>query len=462
MYTMAKMWAGRFSKEVDETVNAFNSSIAFDSRMYRQDIMGSIAHAGMLGKCGIIPVEDSEKIIISLKEILADIENGKLAFDPCAEDIHMFIEAELTARLGETGKRLHTARSRNDQVALDIRLCLREETTEVIRLAKELISALCDIAGKHTQTIMPGYTHLQRAQPVTLAHHLCAYASMLLRDVGRLSDAAKRMNECPLGCGALAGTTYPIDREMTAAELGFCTPVINSLDGVSDRDFCVELACAISLLMTHLSRFSEEIILWCSWEFRFIELDDAYATGSSIMPQKKNPDITELIRGKTGRCTGNLITLLTMLKGTPLAYNKDMQEDKEAIFDSFDTVKLCLSTFTPMLQTMRVLKDNMRQAAAKGFINATDCADYLVKKGMAFRDAYKITGGLVALCIQKNLTLETLPIEDYKTASPLFGTDIYTAIALETCVGQRKSLGGPSPEAVSAQLAELKKRLENS
>lgn len=458
---MAKMWAGRFSKEVDETVNAFNSSIAFDCRMYRQDIMGSIAHARMLGKCGIIPLEDSEEIISELKKILSDIESGILEFDPYAEDIHMFIEAELTSRLGEIGKRLHTARSRNDQVALDIRLFLREETSEVIKLTKELITALCDMAQKHKETIMPGYTHLQRAQPITFAHHLCAYASMFLRDISRLSDAASRMNECPLGCGALAGTTYSIDREMTSLELGFASPVINSLDGVSDRDFCVELASSIALLMTHLSRFSEEIILWCSWEFQFIELDDAYSTGSSIMPQKKNPDITELIRGKTGRCTANLITLLTMLKGTPLAYNKDMQEDKEAIFDSFDTVKLCLSTFTPMLLTMRVLKNNMRQAAAKGFINATDCADYLVKKGMAFRDAYKITGGLVALCIEKNLTLETLPIEEYKSKSSLFNDDIYNSISLETCVNQRKSLGGPAPESVSVQIDKLRKRLEN-
>ena len=377
---MAKMWAGRFSKEVDETVNAFNSSIAFDARMYKNDIEGSIAHARMLGDCNIISKEDSKKIIDGLKEILADIENGTLEFDMTAEDIHMFIEAELTNRLGDVGKRLHTARSRNDQVAVDIRLYLREQIAEIIGLLKELIETLCRLAKENVETVMPGYTHLQRAQPITFAHHLMAYAQMFLRDIDRLEDAGKRMNYCPLGSGALAGTTYPINRQQIAEDLGFAAPMVNSLDGVSDRDFCVELACAISLIMTHLSRFSEEIILWCSWEFKFIELDDAYATGSSIMPQKKNPDITELIRGKTGRVTGDLVTLLSMLKGLPLAYNKDMQEDKEAIFDAVDTVMLCIKTFTPMLATMRVNKENMRNAAAKGFINATDCADYLVKR----------------------------------------------------------------------------------
>jgi argininosuccinate lyase len=457
---MAKMWAGRFSKEVDETVNAFNSSITFDARMYKNDIEGSIAHARMLGDCNIISKEDSKKIIDGLKEILADIENGTLEFDMTAEDIHMFIEAELTNRLGDVGKRLHTARSRNDQVAVDIRLYLREQIAEIIGLLKELIEILCRLAKENVETVMPGYTHLQRAQPITFAHHLMAYAQMFLRDIDRLEDAGKRMNYCPLGSGALAGTTYPINRQQIAEDLGFAAPMVNSLDGVSDRDFCVELACAISLIMTHLSRFSEEIILWCSWEFKFIELDDAYATGSSIMPQKKNPDITELIRGKTGRVTGDLVTLLSMLKGLPLAYNKDMQEDKEAIFDAVDTVMLCIKTFTPMLATMRVNKENMRNAAAKGFINATDCADYLVKKGMPFRDAYKITGRLVAYCIENGLTLETLPIKEYKKMSELFADDIYDAINLETCVNQRTSEGGPSPVSVINQIEYTENRLK--
>lgn len=454
-----KMWAGRFSKEVDETVNAFNSSISFDGRMYRNDIQGSIAHATMLGQCGIISVSDSEKIIEGLKGILADIESGKLEMDMTAEDIHMFIEAELTKRLGDVGKRLHTSRSRNDQVAVDIRMYLRNEIAQIKELVLKLADTLCDMASEHTETVMPGYTHLQRAQPVTLGHHLMAYAQMFLRDLGRLSDTYKRMNECPLGSCALAGTTYPINRETTAELLGFDRPMVNSLDGVSDRDFCVELGCAISLIMTHLSRFSEEIIMWCSWEFKFIDLDDAYATGSSIMPQKKNPDITELIRGKAGRVNGNLMTLLSMLKGLPLAYNKDMQEDKEAIFDSIDNVKLCLKTFIPMIETMKVNKEKMRAAAAGGFINATDCADYLVKHGMPFRDAYKITGRLVAECIDKGLTLETLPLENYKELSELFDEDVYKAISLETCVRERKSFGGPAPESVLRQIELTKKQL---
>ena len=453
------MWAGRFSKQVDEGVNAFNSSIAFDGRMYRHDIQGSIAHATMLGDCGIIPKQDSLEIIGGLKEILADIDSGKLELDPNAEDIHMFIEAELTKRLGDVGKRLHTARSRNDQVAVDLRLYLRDEIKEVQSLVVELIKTLINMAKEHTETVMPGYTHLQRAQPVTLAHHLMAYVWMLLRDLGRFADASKRMDYCPLGCGALAGTTYKTNRQQTSDLLGFTAPMENSLDGVSDRDYCVELCCAMSLLMTHLSRFSEEIILWCSWEFKFVELDDAFATGSSIMPQKKNPDVTELIRGKTGRVNGDLVTLLTMMKGIPLAYNKDMQEDKEAIFDALDNVKLCVRTFTPMLATMRVLKDNMRNAAAKGFINATDCADYLVKKGMPFRDAYKITGTLVAKCIEKGLTLETLPLEDYKAMTENFSEDVYEAISLDTCVRERKSYGGPSPDAVKVQIAAAEKAL---
>lgn len=454
------MWAGRFSKQVDETVNAFNSSIAFDGRMYRHDIQGSIAHATMLGDCGIITKEDSLEIIGGLKEILADIDSGKLELDPNAEDIHMFVEAELTKRLGDVGKRLHTSRSRNDQVAVDLRLYLRDEISEIADMVITLIKTIIGIAKEHTETVMPGYTHLQRAQPITFAHHLMAYVWMLLRDLDRLGDVNKRMNYSPLGCGALAGTTYKTNRQQTAELLGFTAPMENSLDGVSDRDYCVELNCALSLLMTHLSRFSEEIILWCSWEFKFVELDDAFATGSSIMPQKKNPDVTELIRGKTGRVNGDLVTLLTMMKGLPLAYNKDMQEDKEAIFDAIDNVKLCVKTFTPMLATMRVIKENMRNAAARGFINATDCADYLVKKGMPFRDAYKITGTLVAECISKGLTLETLPIEEYRKMTELFSDDVYEAISLDTCVRERKSYGGPSPEAVAVQIANAEKELD--
>lgn len=455
-----KMWAGRFSKEVDERVNDFNSSISFDARMYKQDIEGSVAHATMLGECGIIDPEESKTIVKGLKEILSDIEEGKLHFDPNAEDIHMFVEAELTSRLGATGKRLHTARSRNDQVALDIRLYLREEIKEIKELVRKLIETVMVLAENNLTTVMPGYTHLQRAQPITFAHHVLCYAQMLLRDMGRLDDTYKRMNVLPLGSCALAGTTYPINRERVRELLGFDEVMMNSLDGVSDRDFCIELACAISILMMHLSRFSEEIVLWCSWEFKFVELDDAYATGSSIMPQKKNPDITELIRGKTGRVYGDLTTLLTMMKGLSLAYNKDMQEDKEAIFDAVDTVKLCLTTFIPMLETIRVIPENMRKAAANGFINATDCADYLVKKGIPFRDAYKITGTLVAKCIENNTTLEELPIEEYKKMCETFDSDIYDAISLESCVMQRKSQGGPAPEAVKEQLEYLRKKLD--
>ncbi|MDO5125635.1 MAG: argininosuccinate lyase [Ruminococcus sp.] len=454
-----KMWAGRFTKEIDERVNDFNSSISFDARMYKQDIEGSVAHATMLGECGIIPLEESKAIIKGLKGILKDIDNGELHFDPAAEDVHMFIEAELTSRLGNTGKRLHTARSRNDQVALDIRMNLKVEIKEIENLVSELITTLVNLAEKNLTTVMPGYTHLQRAQPITFAHHLMAYAQMLLRDLGRLEDTYKRTNIMPLGSGALASTTYPIDRQRVCDLLGFDEITQNSLDGVSDRDFCIELASAISILMMHLSRFSEEIVLWCSWEFKFIELDDAYATGSSIMPQKKNPDITELIRGKTGRVYGDLTTLLTMMKGLSLAYNKDMQEDKEAIFDAVDTVKLCLTTFIPMIETMKVLPDNMRNAAAKGFINATDCADYLVKKGLPFRDAYKITGTLVHTCIEKNLTLETLPMEEYMALCESFDEDVYDAISLETCVMQRKAYGGPAPESVKAQIEYTRKKL---
>ena len=453
----SKMWAGRSSKEVDSRVNDFNSSIKFDSRMYRQDINGSMAHAEMLGDCGIIEKSESEKIIAGLKGILADIDDGKLLFDPNAEDIHMFVESELTKRLGDTGKRLHTARSRNDQVALDIRMYLKDEVNEIIPMIRELIGVLCDIAEKNLDTIMPGYTHLQRAQPITFAHHIMAYAQMLIRDIGRFKDTYKRMDRMPLGSGALATTTYPINRKQVCELLGFEDITMNSLDGVSDRDFCVEMCSAISILMMHLSRFSEEIILWSSWEFKFIELDDAYATGSSIMPQKKNPDVTELIRGKTGRVYGDLNTLLVMLKGTPLAYNKDMQEDKEAIFDAVDTVKLCLTTFIPMLSTMELYKENMRNAAARGFINATDCADYLVKKGLPFRDAYKITGTLVAYCIKNQTVLENLSIEEFRELSPVFDDDVYEAIKLETCVNMRKADGGPAPEAVKKQIEFARK-----
>ncbi len=454
------MWAGRSSKEVDSKVNDFNSSISFDGRMYKHDILGSLAHAQMLLECGIIDIDDHCNITKGLKEIYKDIQSGALELDINAEDIHMFIEAELTKRYGDSGKRLHTSRSRNDQVALDIRLYLRDEIKEIISLLSELVTVLCDIAEKNTETIMPGYTHLQRAQPITFGHHMMAYAQMLLRDIDRLNDTARRMNVCPLGSCALAGTTYNIDRHMTAALLKMTEPMVNSLDGVSDRDSCIELANDIAICMMHLSRFSEEIILWSSWEFKFIELDDAYATGSSIMPQKKNPDVTELIRGKTGRCIGDVVTLLTMMKGLPLAYNKDMQEDKEAIFDAVDTIKMCLIPFIPMLKTMTLYKDNMRKAAAKGFINATDCADYLVKKGMPFRDAYKITGGLVARCTELNTTLEELPLEEYKKQTDLFDEEVYRVISLDTCVWKRRSYGGPAPECVEAQIAITREKLE--
>ena len=460
---MQTMWAGRFQKQLDADVNDFNSSISFDARMFRQDIAGSLAHVAMLAKAGILTDAERDAIAAGLGSILDDIAGGALPIDPAAEDIHMFVEAELTKRIGDVGKKLHTARSRNDQVALDIRLTLRDYSHMLQGYIVELIKVICKKAGENTTAVMPGYTHLQRAQPITFGHALMAYASMLLRDLQRFEDATARMDaQCPLGSGALAGTTYPLDRQFTAEKLGFAAPCANSLDGVSDRDFCIELANAISICMMHLSRLSEEIILWCSWEFKFIELDDAFTTGSSIMPQKKNPDVTELIRGKTGRVYGDLNTLLVMMKGLPLAYNKDMQEDKEAVFDAVDTVKLCLKTFTPMLHTMTVLKENMRAAAAKGFINATDCADYLTKKGVPFRDAYKITGGLVAECIRRGLTLETLPLEDYRAASGVFAEDVYGAINLETCVKGRLSEGGPSPDAVKKQLALIAKFLEEN
>ncbi len=453
------MWAGRFTKQLDEQVNDFNSSIRVDCRMYKQDIGGSIAHATMLAEQGIIEKADAEKIIDGLSAILSDIESGALQFDPTAEDIHMFVEAELTRRIGDTGKKLHTARSRNDQVALDVRLYLRDEVCEVLDMLRSLVKTVVDTAEKYKDAVMPGYTHLQRAQPITFGQHLLAYAGMFMRDIGRFSDAAGRMNLSPLGSCALAGTTYPTNRRRVAELLSMNGIVENSLDGVSDRDFAVELASACSLLMTHLSRFSEEIILWCSFEFKFIELDDAYSTGSSIMPQKKNPDIAELVRGKTGRVYGNLMALLTMLKGLPLAYNKDMQEDKEAIFDSFDTVKQCLPIFAAMLNTMTVNRDKMRDAAAGGFINATDVADYLAKKGLPFRSAYKISGTLVAYCIEKNTVLEKLSLSELREFSDLFDEDIYEAINLENCTFRRTSEGGTAVASVEDQIRSIREKM---
>ncbi|MGI6202986.1 MAG: argininosuccinate lyase [Eubacteriales bacterium] len=456
-----KMWAGRFKKELDSRVNSFNSSISFDSRMYRQDIQGSMAHAAMLARQKIISSEDAEAIIAGLGDILSDLETGVLEIDHEAEDIHMFVEAELTARIGEPGKKLHTARSRNDQVALDIRLHLREEIKEVERLILKLLEAIFEKAKAHVSTIMPGYTHLQRAQPVTFAHHILAYAQMLRRDIGRLDDAKKRMNVSPLGSCALAGTTYPIDRESVAVELGMDGVTENSMDGVSDRDFVLELASALSIIMVHLSRFSEEIILWSSSEFGFVTLDDAYSTGSSIMPQKKNPDIAELVRGKTGRVTGSLVSLLMVMKGLPLAYNKDMQEDKEAIFDALDTVKICLEMFTAMFETLAVNSEAMRCAASGGFIAATDCADYLVRHGLPFRDAYKIVGQLVAYCIECGKTFEELTLDEYKSFHPSFDGDIYDAINLENCVNRRDVIGGPAVASTEAQMRSLAKFIES-
>ena len=455
-----KLWAGRFQKDTDSRVNDFNSSLSSDCRMYKQDIRGSIAHADMLGKQGIITSEDASKIKDGLLSILSDIENGVLTFDSDAEDIHMFIEEELTNRIGDAGKRLHTGRSRNDQVALDIRLYLRDEIAEIRALVLRLIGVILDTAKEHLQTVMPGYTHLQRAQPVTLAHYVMAYAQMLKRDVERLDDCKKRMNYSPLGSGALAGTTYSLDREYVAELLGFDGVTQNSMDGVSDRDFAIELCSALSLIMTHLSRFSEEIILWCSSEFGFCELDDAYSTGSSIMPQKKNPDIAELVRGKAGRVNGNLVAMLTVMKGLPLAYNKDMQEDKEAVFDSIDNTKLCLELFADMLRTCRFNKNNMRKSASKGFINATDCADYLVKKGMPFRDAYKIIGRLVAYCIENDKTFEELTLEEYREYSPIFDEKVHESIDLTKCVNDRAITGAPAESAVKAQIELMTKFYE--
>ena len=454
------MWEGRFKKELDNRTNDFNSSISIDKRLYKCDILGSIAHATMLGVQKIIDLDEAEKITDGLKDILDDLESGKLLFDMNSEDIHMFIEEELTKRIGDSGKRLHTARSRNDQVTTDLRLYLRDEIVSLKDYLKKLIVSLTDKATDNLDTIMPGYTHLQRAQPITFAHHLMAYVDMFLRDINRLDDCLVRLNVNPLGSCALAGTTHDIDRFLTTKLLGFNSPCTNTLDGVSDRDYVLELASILSIIMVHLSRFSEEVILWSSWEFKFIELDDAFSTGSSIMPQKKNPDITELIRGKSGRVIGNLNTLLIMMKGLPLAYNKDMQEDKEAIFDSIDNVKICISTLIPMIDTMCVLKDNMLEAAKKGFINATDVADYLVKKGTPFRKAYKITGYIVADCLEKGSILEELSISDYKKYSPLFDKDIYKAIDLNECINNRKSFGSPNPELVNKHIEKIKSLIQ--
>ncbi len=456
-----QLWTGRFQKALDKKTNDFNSSIPFDQRMYKEDITGSIAHARMLGKQGIIPASEADVIIEGLQGILADIQSGALPIDPEAEDIHTFVEGELTRRVGDAGKRLHTARSRNDQVALDDRLYLRGRVDELREQLKELIGVLADKAAQYKDAVMPGYTHLQRAQPITFGHHLLAYAEMFFRDLDRLADCRRRMNISPLGSGALAGTTYPLDREMVAKELGMEGITHNSLDGVSDRDFCMELAADLSIVMVHLSRFAEEVILWCSFEFRFVELDDAFSTGSSIMPQKKNPDIAELVRGKAGRVFGDLTTLLAAMKGLPLAYNKDMQEDKEAVFDALDTVTMCLTAFTPMLDTMTVKPENMRAAAAGGFINATDCADFLVGKGLPFRDAYKAVGQLVARCIQLGETLESLPMEEYKKVCDLFDEGVYKAISLEKCVGDRTVVGGPAPQCVAEEVRRVRQLLES-
>lgn len=457
---MAKMWAGRTDGITEKIADDFNSSIHFDSRMYRQDITGSIIHAAMLSKQGIISEADADVLTKGLEAILADLESGTLQIDMSCEDIHMFVEQVLTERIGDTGKKLHTARSRNDQVALDIRIYLREKTDEIVALLKELVSEITDKADTYKDTILPGYTHLQRAQPITFGHHLMAYAMMLLRDIERFKDCRKRMNLSPIGCCALAGTTYNTDRRFEAERLGFDGICLNSLDGVSDRDFCAEFMSAVAILMMHLSRFSEEIILWSSWEFKFVELSDAYTTGSSIMPQKKNPDMAELVRGKTGRVYGDLLALLTTLKGLPLAYNKDMQEDKESVFDSCDTVIMCLKVFTGMIKTLKANTENMKRAAQKGFINATDLADYLVKKGMPFRSAYKISGSIVAYCIEKDKVLEELPLEVYKEHSPLFENDLYNEIDLMVCVEKRVSEGGTSVDSVKAQINYVKEILK--
>ncbi len=443
-----KLWGGRFSKSTDAMVDDFNSSIRFDARMYAQDILGSQAHAEMLGRQGIIPEEDAALIVKTLGEIKEDIESGKVEFEIDAEDIHMNIETILISRIGDVGKKLHTGRSRNDQVALDLRMYLRDEVDEIVKDLNSLKSTILDIAEDNMETIMPGYTHLQKAQPITLAHHVMAYYEMFKRDTERLADCRRRINVMPLGSGALAGTTYDLDRDFVRDKLGFDSVTLNSLDGVSDRDFVLELAFCLSAVMMHLSRFSEEIILWSSHEFAFIELDDAYSTGSSIMPQKKNPDVAELARGKTGRVYGSLMGLLTMMKGLPLAYNKDMQEDKEQIFDAVDTVKLCVPVFEKMISTMKIKAENMLHGAKGGFTNATDVADYLVKRGLPFRDAHAVVGRMVAYCIENDKYIDELSMDEFKEFSELFGEDIYDEISLKTCVSQRKLVGGPAKETV--------------
>ena len=456
---MAKMWAGVTAGNTDPLADDFKSSLRFDKRMFQQDITGSIAHAQMLEAKGILSEEERDAMTEGLAGILEDLETGKLAIDENCEDIHMFVEQVLTERIGETGKKLHTARSRNDQVALDLRMYLRDENDEIRGLIRDLLAVLADLADEHKESIMPGYTHLQRAQPVSFGHHLMAYAMMLLRDLDRLKDCRKRTNVSPIGCCALAGTTYETDRVLEAGLLGFDGIALNSMDGVSDRDFAVEMLSALAVLMMHLSRLSEELILWASWEFRFITLSDAYTTGSSIMPQKRNADMAELIRGKTGRVYGELMGLLTTLKGLPLAYNKDMQEDKEGVFDACDTVKMCLRVLTPMLQSMQVNTGNMLLAAQKGFLNATDLADWLVKKGLPFRTAYKISGQLVRRCMETGQVLETLPLETYREFSELFDGDVYAAIDLRTCMEKRISEGGTSAASVEKQIAFVRKEI---
>ena len=455
-----KLWSGRFDKNTDILVDELNASIPFDNRMFREDITGSSAHAGMLGAQGIIEPQEADKIIEALKEILVDMEEGKIAFNISDEDIHMCVERELTERIGYTGKRLHTARSRNDQVALDIRRNMKKEIIEIRQELLDLIAVVLDIAEKNKDAVMPAYTHLQRAQPTNFGHYMMAYANMLRRDCLRLEDCLERMDECPLGSGALTSTTYPIDRYRVAKELGFARITQNSLDGVSDRDFALEMMSALSIMMMHLSRLSEEIIFWCSWEFKFIELDDSYATGSSIMPQKKNPDIAELVRGKTGRVYGDLFTLFTVMKALPLAYNKDMQEDKEPMFDAVDTVKKCIPVFAAMLATMKLNRENMRKAANGGFINATDCADYMVKKGLPFRTAYTIVGRAVNYCIENGKTLESLSLDEYKSFSEVFDEDVYDFISLETCVSKRNVPGGPAEKPLRDQLDYIAAFLE--
>ena len=459
---MAKMWAGRTDGRTDAIADDFNSSIRVDSRMYRQDIRGSIAHVAMLFRKGILTEEEAENLKLGLESILSDLNSGALEVDFNAEDIHMFIEQILTERLGDVGKKLHTARSRNDQVALDLRMYLRDEINDLLHLLETLTGEVADQADKGKNLILPGYTHLQRAQPVLFGHHLAAYCWMFLRDMERMRDCLHRMDVSPIGCCALAGTTYDTDREYEAELLGFPAICENSMDGVSDRDFCLEFLSAASILMMHLSRFSEELVLWSSWEFHFIELDDAFTTGSSIMPQKKNPDMAELVRGKTGRVYGDLVSMLTVMKGLPLAYNKDMQEDKEHVFDACDTLRICLEVFIPMVRSMKTCPENMLNAAKRGFINATDLADYLTRKGIPFRDAYKISGSAVSYCIRNGIVLEEIPLDVFHSFSDLIEEDVYTEISLETCVKKRISLGGTSPESVDYQIRQIREKLKEN